>query len=120
MRKEFRTPRIAFYGYDLLVLWVLAAIFQSRQRWVQRVHPGDHSPFELSAAARGWIAPLVARWPTPVWILAAAVLLLLLATFRSLQLIAVARPLPPWWRSSCASRAEAEIRERAARSAGCT
>ncbi len=90
MRKEFRTPRIAFYAFDLLVLWVLAAIFQLRQRWVHRVHPSDESPFQLSDAARGWIAPLVARWPTPVWILTAAVLLLLFATFRSLQLIAVA------------------------------
>jgi CHASE2 domain-containing sensor protein len=90
VRKEFRTPRIAFYAFDLLVLWVLAAIFQLRQRWVHRVHPTDESPFQLSDAARGWIAPLVARWPTPVWILTAAVLLLLFATFRSLQLIAVA------------------------------
>jgi hypothetical protein len=90
VRKEFRTPRLAFYTYDLLVLWVLAAIFQWRQRLVQRVRPGEQSPFELSPAARAWIAPLIARFPTPVWILAAAALLLLLATFNSLQLLAVA------------------------------
>ena len=90
VRKEYRTPRIAFYGYDLLVLWVLAAIFRARQRWVQRVHPTDRSPFQLSDAARSWIAPLIARCPTPAWILTATVLLLLFATFRALQLIAVA------------------------------
>ena len=90
VRKEFRTPKLAFYTYDLLVLWVLAAIFQWRQRLVQRDRPGAHSPFELSAAARAWIAPLIARCPTPVWILAAAALLLLLATFKFLQLLAVA------------------------------
>jgi hypothetical protein len=83
-------PKLAFYTYDLLVLWVLAAIFQWRQRLVQRVRPGAHSPFELSAAASAWIAPLIARCPTPVWILAAAALLLLLATFKFLQLLAVA------------------------------
>jgi CHASE2 domain-containing sensor protein len=90
VRKEFRTPLIAFYGYDLLVLWLLAGIFQWRQAWVQRVHPGDHSPFELSAAARAWIAPVIARCPTPVWIICTAVLLLVLSTYKSLQLIAVA------------------------------
>jgi hypothetical protein len=89
VRKEFRTPALAFYGYDLLVLWLLAGIFQWRQAWVQRVHPGNHSPFELSAEARAWIAPLIARCPTPIWIIATAVLLLLLSTFKSLQLIAV-------------------------------
>ncbi|HTD10715.1 MAG TPA: CHASE2 domain-containing protein [Steroidobacteraceae bacterium] len=90
VRKEFRTPKIGFYAYDLLVLWLLAAIFQWRQGWVQRLHATDHGPFELSAAARAWIAPVIARCPTPVWVLATAVLLLLLSTFRSLQLIAVA------------------------------
>jgi hypothetical protein len=90
VRKEFRTPRIAFYCYDLLVLWVLAAIFLWRQHWLHGVRPLDLSPFELSPAARGWIAPFIARWPTPVWILAATLLLLLMATFRSLQLIAMA------------------------------
>ena len=90
VRKEFRTPSVAFYAYDLLVLWALAAIFQWRQAWVQRVHPGDHSPFELSAAARAWLAPVIARCPTPLWIIATAGLLLLLSTYKSLQLIAVA------------------------------
>jgi CHASE2 domain-containing sensor protein len=90
VRKEFRTPRIAFYCYDLLVLWLLAAIFLWRQHWLHGVRPLDLSPFELSPAARGWIAPFFARWPTPAWILAATLLLLLMATYRSLQLIAVA------------------------------
>ncbi|MBV8307746.1 MAG: CHASE2 domain-containing protein [Gammaproteobacteria bacterium] len=90
VRKEFRSPRLAFYLYDLLVLWVLAAIFLLRQRWV---HRGDyaHSPFELSTAARTSIASTMARQlPTPVWIIGAAVLLLLMSAFHSLQLIAVA------------------------------
>jgi hypothetical protein len=90
VRKEYRRPRLAFYGYDLLVLWVLAAIFQWRQRLVQRVHPVDRSPFQLSDEARSWIAPLIARCPTPVWILGVAALLLLLSAFGALQLIAVA------------------------------
>ena len=89
VRKEFRTPKLAFYGYDLLVLWVLAAIFLRRQRWMQRAAL-SRNPFELSDAARGWIAPLIARYPTPLWILATAVLLLLFSAFRSLQLLAVA------------------------------
>jgi hypothetical protein len=61
-----------------------------RQRVLARARPGEHSPFELSAAARAWLAPLIARYPTPAWILGAVLLLLLMATFRSLQLIAVA------------------------------
>ncbi|HYL00778.1 MAG TPA: CHASE2 domain-containing protein [Steroidobacteraceae bacterium] len=89
VRKEFRTPKLAFVGYDLLVLWVLAAIFLWRQRWLQRAQL-HRNPFELSDAARGWIAPLIARYPTPLWILGTAALLLLLAAFRSLQLLAVA------------------------------
>lgn len=90
VRKEFRTPKILFYVFDLLVLWVLAAIFMWRQRVLARSRPDGHSPFELSAAARAWLAPLIARYPTPVWILGAVLLLLLMAAFRKLQLIAVA------------------------------
>jgi len=90
VRKEFRAPKLLFYGFDLLVLWLLAAIFLWRQRLLQRSRPGYYSPFELSTAARAWIAPLIARWPTPVWIVVGTVLLLLMATFRWLQLIAVA------------------------------
>ena len=90
VRKEFRAPKILFYAFDLIVLWLLAAIFLWRQRLLQRSRPGYYSPFELSTAARAWIAPLIARWPTPVWIVVGTVLLLLMATFRWLQLIAVA------------------------------
>lgn len=90
VRKEFRTPKILFYGFDLIVLWLLAAIFLWRQRLLQHSRPGYYSPFELSTAARAWIAPLIARWPTPVWIVVGTGLLLLMATFHWLQLIAVA------------------------------
>ena len=90
VRKEFRSPKLLFYGYDLLVLWILAAIYQWRQRSVQQLQTAPRSLFALSDAARGWLAPHIARCPTPVWMLAAVVLLLLLATFKSLQLIAVA------------------------------
>lgn len=90
VRKEFRTPKIAFYCYDLLVLWLLAAIFLWRQHWLHGVRPLGLSPFEISPAARGWIAPFFARFPTPAWIIAATVLLLLMAAYRDLQLIAVA------------------------------
>lgn len=90
VRKEFRSPKLLFYGYDLLVLWLLATIFLWRQRWLQRVQPLQYGPFELSPAAREWLAPVVARFPTPAWILASAVLLLLMAAYHNLQLIAVA------------------------------
>jgi CHASE2 domain-containing protein len=112
VRKEFRTPRIAFFGYDLLVLWLLAAIFQWRQGWVQRLHAADHSPFQLSAAARAWIAPVIARCPTPIWILATAVLLLLLSTFKSLQLIAVAATVVTLVMVELRVAPTAEVRER--------
>jgi CHASE2 domain len=92
VRKEFRSPRLLYYLYDLVVLWLLAAIFLWRQRLLQRVQPLEHSPFQLSLspAARDWLAPFVARFPTPAWILAATVLLLLMAAYHTLQLIAVA------------------------------
>lgn len=89
VRKEFRSPKLLFTAYDLLVLWVLAAIFLWRQQRLQSAE-FHRNPFELSQAARDWLAPLIARYPTPLWIVAAAIVLLLLATFRSLQLIAVA------------------------------
>jgi CHASE2 domain len=89
VRKDYRSPRIAFFAYDLLVLWLLAVIFQWRQRRLERLQAADRGAFELSAAARAWMAPLIARCPTPAWVLTAAVVLLLLATFKSLQLIAV-------------------------------
>jgi CHASE2 domain len=111
VRKEFRTPKLLFYGYDLLVLWALAAIFLWRQRWVHR-DDSSHSPFELSAAARGWIAPLIARLPTPLWIVIAALVLLLMAAFRSLQLIAVALIIAFLVVIEIRVSAAAEIRER--------
>ena len=89
VRKEFRSPKIAFYAYDLLVLWVLAAIFLWRQRLAQRLYPKHQSPFELSNAARDWILRVIAGCPTPLWIVLVSLLLLLLATFKSLQLVAV-------------------------------
>ncbi len=111
VRKEFRTPKLAFVGYDLLVLWVLAAIFLSRQRWLLRAEL-HRNPFELSDAARGWIAPLIARYPTPLWILATAALLLLLAAFRSLQLLAVAAAIAGLIVVELRVAPSAEIRER--------
>jgi hypothetical protein len=87
VRKEFRNPKLPFYCFDLLVLWVLAAIFLWRERWMQ---PGKPSPFGLSDAARGWIAPFIARYPPTAWIIAASVLLLLISAYPKLQLVAVA------------------------------
>lgn len=112
VRKEFRTPKIAFYCFDLVVLWLLAAIFLWRQRWLHGVRPGDTSPFELSAAARGWLAPFVARWPTPVWIVAATVLLLLMATYHQLQLIAVGAIIVALVAIELRVAGKGEIRER--------
>ncbi|MBV8343068.1 MAG: CHASE2 domain-containing protein [Gammaproteobacteria bacterium] len=90
VRKEFRNPKLLFYSYDLLVLWILAAIYQWRQRSVQHLQAAQRSPFMLSDAARSWLAPVIARCPTPLWMLGAVAMLLLLAAFKSLQLIAVA------------------------------
>jgi CHASE2 domain len=112
VRKEFRTPKLAFCGYDLLVLWVLAAIFLWRQRWLQRAEL-HRNPFELSDAARGWIAPLIARYPMPLWIVVTAALLLLLATFRSLQLLAVAATIAGLITVELRVAPTAEIRARA-------
>ena len=111
VRKEFRTPKLAFVGYDLLVLWVLAAIFLWRQR---RLQGGEvrRNPFELSDAARGWIAPLIARYPMALWIVATAALVLLLAAFRSLQLIAVAAAIVGLVIVELRVAPAAEIRER--------
>ena len=87
VRKEFRSPKLPFYCFDLVVLWVLAAIFLWRERWVQ---PGKSSPFGLSDAAQRWIAPVIARYPAPAWIVATCLLLLLMAAYPKLQLLAVA------------------------------
>jgi hypothetical protein len=111
VRKEFRTPKLAFVGYDLLVLWALAAIFLWRQRWLQHAQL-RRNPFELSDAARGWIAPLIARYPMPLWIVAAAALLLLLAAFRALQLIAVAAAIAALIVVELRVAPAAELRER--------
>ena len=89
VRKEFREPKLAFYAYDLLVLWLLAAIFLWRQQRLQRAVKAGQAPFELSSAARAWIAPLVARSPTALWIVALSGVLLVLATYKRLQLVAV-------------------------------
>lgn len=86
VRKEFRSPKLPYYCFDLVVLWLLAAIFLWRQHWVR---PGQLSPFGLSDAARGWIAPVFARYPTQAWILTTSVLLLFMAAYRDLQLLAV-------------------------------
>jgi hypothetical protein len=92
VRKEFRSPRLPFYLYDLLVLWLLAVVFLWRQRVLERIHPLEHSPFQLSLspAARAWLAPYVARFPTPAWVLTATVLLVLMSAYHTLQLVAVA------------------------------
>ncbi|MBV9695439.1 MAG: CHASE2 domain-containing protein [Gammaproteobacteria bacterium] len=111
VRKEFRSPKLAFGAYDLLVLWILAAIFLWRQRRLQSAE-FHHDPFELSDAARSWLAPLVARFPTPVWILGAAAVLLLLATFHSLQLIAVALTIAGLIAVELRVAPSGEIRER--------
>jgi hypothetical protein len=87
VRKEFRRPKLPFYCFDLLVLWILAALFLWRERWVRLV---ESSPFGLSDAAQGWIAPVIARCPTSAWILVCSVLLLLIATYPKMQLIATA------------------------------
>jgi hypothetical protein len=89
VRKDYRSPKLAFLAYDLLVLWLLAVIFQWRQARLKRMEAADRGAFELSAATRAWIAPLIARSPTAAWMLAAVLVLLLLAAFKSLQLIAV-------------------------------
>ena len=90
VRKEFRNGKLGFYIYDLAVLWLLAAIFQWRQRQVDEGQPAGEGPFHLSPSARARIEQLAARIPTPVWVLAVVVVLVLLSAFKFLQLIAVA------------------------------
>lgn len=90
VRKEFRDSKLGFYIYDLVVLWLLAAIFQWRQRRVDDGQPGAEGPFHLSPSARARLEQLAARIPTPLWVLAVVVVLVLLAAYKFLQLIAVA------------------------------
>jgi hypothetical protein len=85
VRKEFRSPKLLFYCFDLLVLWMLAGIFLWRERWVQ-----PQTLFGLSDAAQGWIVPLIARYPTPLWIIVCTVLLVLIAAYPKLQLVTAA------------------------------
>jgi hypothetical protein len=83
VRKEFRAWRVRYYLFDLSVLWLLAAIYLRRQRWVSGGQPTG--PFALSASARAWIADFVGRLPTTLWVLAAAAALLCVAAFPVLQ-----------------------------------
>jgi hypothetical protein len=85
VRKEYRHPKIGYYLYDLGVLWTLAAIFLFRQRWVERHLPHIAEPFMLSAKVSSWIESMTARLPTTLWVVGAAVLLLLLAVYKVLQ-----------------------------------
>jgi hypothetical protein len=85
IRKEFRSPRIGYYVFDLLVLWLLAAIYLRRQHWVSGGDVAAGAPFKLSGAARAWIADLVGRLPTALWVIGSALALLLLAAFPTLQ-----------------------------------
>ena len=89
IRKEFRTNRLQYYAFDLLVLWVLAAIYLRRQYWVRGGQPARVDPFALSASARAWLADLIGRLPTVLWVIASALLLLLLAASQPLQQIGV-------------------------------
>jgi hypothetical protein len=88
VRKEFRRLRIAYYAFDLCVLWLLAAIYLWRQNWVSGGQ--TTGPFALSATARAWIADMVGRLPTVLWVVAAALALLCLAAFPLLQMIGAA------------------------------
>ena len=89
IRKEFRSQRLGYYFFDLMVLWVLAAIFLKRQTWISVGRPESRGLFELSPAARSLIADLIGRLPTTLWVVAMAVVLVFLASFPLLQLIAV-------------------------------
>ncbi len=89
IRKEFRSRRLGYYVFDLMVLWVLAAIFLKRQSWISVGRPGSRGPFELSPAARSLIAAIIGRLPTTLWVAAMAIVLVLLAAFQLLQMIAV-------------------------------
>jgi CHASE2 domain-containing protein len=88
VRKEFRSLRIRYYAFDLCVLWLLAAIYLWRQNWISGVQ--TTGPFMLSTSARSWIADMVGRLPTVLWVPMAAFALLCLAAFPLLQMISVA------------------------------
>ena len=89
IRKEFRSARLGYYVFDLVVLWVLAAIFLRRQYWISGGQRVRADPFALSASARAWIADLIGRLPTALWVVASALLLLLLAASKVLQQVGV-------------------------------
>ncbi len=88
VRKEFRRLRIRYYAFDLCVLWLLAAIYLWRQNWAS----GGQSaaPFALSNSARSWIADMVGRLPTALWVIGAALALLCVAAVPLLQSIGTA------------------------------
>ena len=89
IRKEFRGHRLAYYVFDLIVLWLLSLIFLQRQAWLSSSGPGASGPFDLSPAARSRIADLIGRLPTGLWVIGASLFLLLLATYPPLQAIVV-------------------------------
>ena len=89
VRKEYRGHKLEYYLFDLAVLWVLAIIFLRRQAWISRGQPTGGGPFSLSPAARSMIAGLLGHLPTRLWVIAAAIVLVLLAAFPLLQMIAV-------------------------------
>ena len=89
IRKQFRNHRLGYYLFDLLVLWALAAIFLQRQRLMSGGRPIDPGPFSLSTSARSWIADVIGRVPTALWVVVAVAMLVLLATFQVLQMIGV-------------------------------
>jgi hypothetical protein len=113
VRKQFRQPRIAFYAYDLLVLWALAGIFLWRQRWVQRRRRRGESPFDLSARARDRLSQLTAKIPTPIWVLALVLTFLVLAAYPPLQLIAVSIAIVAVVAVELHIAPSAEVRDRA-------
>jgi CHASE2 domain len=89
VRKEFHSRRFGYYVFDLLVLWLLAAIYLQRERWISAAQPAGAGPFSLSSSARSWIADAIGRLPTTLWVIATAVTLVLLAAFPALQQVGV-------------------------------
>ncbi len=87
IRREFRHPKLAFYAFDLAVLWVLAAIFLVRQNVVgESVHAA--SPLSVSALTLEWLAKAISRVPPWLWKGAVAVVCLLAAAYQVAQLAA--------------------------------
>lgn len=112
IRKEFRHATVGYYLYDLAVLWGLAAMFLWREHLLTRGQAHLHHPLELSPRTWLWLVKVTARVPTSVWVIGFAMVLVLLASFKGLQLSALAAAAVVLIAMELRIASAADIRER--------